>query len=82
MSNSKFTQTPTPFDTNDPRSWRIGYQAGIDGSPSRPPPGVDEISWFTGKLEGAADRRLGLWMVEICERLAAATALIHTLDVQ
>jgi hypothetical protein len=44
----------------DSKSWSAGYKAGHAGRPTRtPPPGVYGLSWYSGFIEGKADRAAG-----------------------
>ena len=40
----------------DPASWESGYNAGLTGKPGRLPEGKDGLSFFSGLIEGKADR--------------------------
>ena len=52
-------KTP-PAVTQDAKSWEAGYKAGHSGKPTEtPPPGVDPLSYFSGVIEGKADRHSG-----------------------
>lgn len=38
-------------------SWQAGFEAGEAGTPSTPvPAGLDGLSWFSGWIEGEAER--------------------------
>lgn len=46
--------------TLDPTAWQAGYKAGHAGKPTnQPPPGIDALAWFSGVIEGKADRQAG-----------------------
>lgn len=40
----------------EPFAWEAGYQAGLSGSPSATPPGLDGLSFISGYIEGQAAR--------------------------
>jgi hypothetical protein len=44
----------------DPASWAAGYASAYErsGTP-RMPPGLDGLSWSSGRIEGEADRLAG-----------------------
>lgn len=43
--------------TQDKESWEAGYQAGLKGNPRVCPSGFDELSFWSGVIEGKAARR-------------------------
>ena len=40
----------------DPTAWEAGYKAGLSGQATTAPPGVDGVAWYSGLIEGKADR--------------------------
>ena len=49
-----------PAVTQDPAAWQAGYKAGHAGKPTdQAPPGIDALAWFSGVIEGKADRQAG-----------------------
>jgi hypothetical protein len=40
----------------DPASWDAGYTAGLAGKSGQPPDGINEFAYFSGIIEGKADR--------------------------
>jgi hypothetical protein len=40
----------------DSISWNLGFEAGKCGSPNTPPKDADELSFFSGYIEGKAKR--------------------------
>ena len=40
----------------DAASWDAGYIAGLAGKSGQPPAGLDEFAYFSGIIEGKADR--------------------------
>lgn len=46
------TASSRPAVQHDPDSWQLGYQAGLDGLPNIPPPGVDRLAWHSGYVDG------------------------------
>jgi len=41
----------------DKKAWELGYQAGLEGKATTPPPpGVDGVAFYSGVIEGKADR--------------------------
>jgi ribosome modulation factor len=40
----------------DPQAWEAGYQAGLAGKTGPAPPGVDALAYYSGQIEGKADR--------------------------
>jgi len=53
------TATQSPKVRQDPKSWEAGYNAGFEGKAGGPPAGVDGLSFYSGKIEGEADRKQG-----------------------
>jgi hypothetical protein len=49
----------TPAVAIDSESWSAGYNAGYDRKPMIQPPGVDDLSWISGFVEGKGDRQMG-----------------------
>jgi len=41
----------------DHSSWAAGFTAGLSGNPEWAPPGVDAISFYSGFIEGKAERQ-------------------------
>jgi hypothetical protein len=46
----------TPAITQDPDAWMRGYRAGLAGDAAAPPPGIDALSYVSGRIEGQAAR--------------------------
>jgi len=40
----------------DKNSWETGYRAGLDRKDNTPPPDVDDLSFFSGFIDGKAER--------------------------
>jgi hypothetical protein len=48
---------PRAILEQDPKAWALGYQYGLEGKPSWPPPaGFGGYGWESGYIEGAAKR--------------------------
>ena len=45
--------------SQDAKSWQAGYKAGHSGASTETPPGVDDLAWISGFIEGQADRQSG-----------------------
>ena len=49
-----------PALAQDQKACHAGYKAGHVGKPTdQPPPGIDALAWFSGVIEGKADRQAG-----------------------
>jgi ribosome modulation factor len=38
-------------------SWQAGYDAGLNGEPNEPAKETEALSWFSGYIEGDAERQ-------------------------
>lgn len=50
------TDTPRAAVEQHPADWQAGYDAGLAGQQIQPPRGVDGVAWYSGLIEGKADR--------------------------
>jgi hypothetical protein len=49
-----------PALAQDQKAWHAGYKTGRAGEPTdQPLPGIDALAWFSGAIEGKADRQAG-----------------------
>jgi len=53
------TAAQPPKVRQDPKAWETGYNAGLEGKAMRPPAGIDGLAFYSGLIEGEADRKLG-----------------------
>lgn len=54
--NAMTDKQKTPAVQIDPASWDAGYTDGLAGKSGQPPDGINEFAYFSGIIEGKADR--------------------------
>lgn len=54
--NAMTDKQKSPAVQIDAASWDAGYTAGKAGKSGQPPDGLDEFAYFSGIIEGKADR--------------------------